>query len=132
MMCDMSVLEPLAASRMQPDIEVAITGLGLVTGFGLTPMDSWNGMLEGRSCMGAGGEFLRSGDPRRLRWFLAGSILDQALEGMSIVGPRLTTCAACSSGLNSLALAATLIRAGQIDAAVCGGYDSASEYAYAG
>jgi 3-oxoacyl-[acyl-carrier-protein] synthase II len=82
--------------------------------------------------MRSGGDFLRSGDPQHLRRFLAGSVLDQALEGMPIAGPRLTTCAACSSGLSSIALAATLIRTGQIDVAICGGYDPVSEYAYAG
>lgn len=195
---------------MQAHHDIAITGLGLVTGLGLTPGKTWAAMLEGQCGIGAmsaleqqplpdgetsgygsqapdlpidfhpapapgwpraarylrlaidqamheafehelpapnrigailgttlhgmraGGEFLRSGDPQRLRAFLAGSILDQALDGLSIAGPRLTTCAACSSGLSSVALAATLIRTGQIDAAVCGGYDPVSEYAFAG
>ncbi len=82
--------------------------------------------------MRAGGEFLRRGDPRRLRAFLAGSVLDDALGGLGVVGPVVTTCSACASGLGAVALAATLLRTGEADLMLAGGYDTVSEYAYAG
>ncbi|MCC6660289.1 MAG: hypothetical protein IT437_05330 [Phycisphaerales bacterium] len=82
--------------------------------------------------MRAAGAALRTGDLSRLRGFLAGSVLEQALGGLGITGPMLTTCSACSSGLGSIALGATLLAGGAADAVIAGGYDSVSEYSYAG
>ncbi len=82
--------------------------------------------------MRAGGDFLRSGDPRRLRKFLAGDVLEDALRGLGVGGPVVTTCSACASGLGAVALAATLLRTGEADVMLAGGYDTVSEYAYAG
>ncbi len=82
--------------------------------------------------MRAGGKFLRRGDPRLLSEFLAGSVLMSALGGLGVEGPRLTTCSACSSGLGSVMLGVTLLRAGVVDRVIVGGYDTVSEYAYAG
>lgn len=78
------------------------------------------------------GQFLRSGDADVLRGFLAGSVLQQAADGLPLGGPALTVCSACSSGLASIAWALTLLQAGVIDMAVAGGYDPISEYAYGG
>jgi len=44
----------------------------------------------------------------------------------------LTTCSACSSGLASVAMGATLLRANEVDVVIAGGYDPISEYSYAG
>ena len=82
--------------------------------------------------MRAAGEFLRAGNARKLQSFLAGDLLQLALADFDFPGPRLATCSACSSGLGAIALGATLLRSGQIDVAICGGYDPISEYSYAG
>ena len=82
--------------------------------------------------MRAGGEYLRSGDPEHLKHYLASSVLDEALEGLGFGPIRLTTCAACSSGLSSVGLGITLLRSRVADIVVVGGYDTVSEYAYAG
>lgn len=82
--------------------------------------------------MNAGGRFFRTDDPRELREFLAGRVAALALSGLGIHGPVLTTCSACSSGLSAIALAVTLLRTGELDLVVAGGYDCVSEYAYAG
>ena len=82
--------------------------------------------------MRAGGRFFRGDDPTELRDFLAGSVIDRALRGLDICGPRFTTCSACSSGLSAIGLAATLLRSGELDLVVAGGYDCVSEYSYAG
>ncbi len=82
--------------------------------------------------MRAGGEFLRTGDARRLRDFLGASVLADALHALGVGGPALTTCSACASGLGAVALGATLLRAGEADLVIAGGYDAVSEYAYAG
>jgi 3-oxoacyl-[acyl-carrier-protein] synthase II len=64
--------------------------------------------------------------------FLAAPILRDALRGLPIHGPALTTCSACSSGLGAIALGMTLLRTGQADLVLAGGYDPVSEYVYAG
>jgi 3-oxoacyl-[acyl-carrier-protein] synthase II len=82
--------------------------------------------------MRGGGAFLRSGDFKHLRDFLAGNTLAAAVEGLGFAGEALTTCSACSSSLASIALAVTLLESGRLDLVVAGGYDTVSEYAYAG
>src|SRR3954462_11767565 len=39
-------------SSMQANHDIVITGLGLVSAMGLSPMQTWSGMLNGRSCIG--------------------------------------------------------------------------------
>ncbi|MFN0132588.1 MAG: beta-ketoacyl synthase N-terminal-like domain-containing protein [Phycisphaerales bacterium] len=82
--------------------------------------------------MRQGGEYLRTGRPEALCSFLATHTLIAALDGISVAGLVTTTCSACSSGLGSIALGATLLESGEADAVICGGYDPVSEYAYAG
>ncbi|CAN5826341.1 hypothetical protein BH11PLA1_BH11PLA1_00880 [soil metagenome] len=78
------------------------------------------------------GRFLRSGDFLELRDFLAGATAGRALDGLGIGGRVMTTCSACSSSLGAIALGVTLIRAGEADAVLAGGYDPISEYAWGG
>ncbi len=82
--------------------------------------------------MRAAGASLRANDPSLLKSFLAGSVLDKALVGQPVGPIRITTCSACSSGLGSVALGVTLLQANLADCVLVGGYDSVSEYAYAG
>lgn len=80
----------------------------------------------------AAGRFLRSGRPTELRSFLAASTAAAALDGLGLDGGLLTTCSACSSSLGAIALGITLIQDGHADLVLAGGYDAASEYAWAG
>lgn len=82
--------------------------------------------------MRAGGEFLRTRDPQALRHFLAGSVLKPLVDHLEPAGIAATTCSACSSALASIALGVTLLRAGECDVVIAGGYDTVSEYVYAG
>jgi 3-oxoacyl-[acyl-carrier-protein] synthase II len=82
--------------------------------------------------MRAGGQFFRTGEYAHLRHFLAGSTLDNAISHFPFTGDSVTTCSACSSSLGSIALAITLLETGQLDLVVSGGYDTVSEYAFAG
>src|SRR4051812_28495977 len=82
--------------------------------------------------MRGGGRYLRTGDHAPLQQFLAGSTLELAAAGLNLTGFAATTCSACSSSLGSVALGATLLKTGQLDLVVCGGYDTISEYAYGG
>jgi 3-oxoacyl-[acyl-carrier-protein] synthase II len=82
--------------------------------------------------MRAGGQFLRTGDAAKLRDFQAGNTLERAIQGLGFGAGAVTTCSACSSSLGSIVLAIALLESGRIDVAVAGGYDAASEYAYAG
>jgi 3-oxoacyl-[acyl-carrier-protein] synthase II len=82
--------------------------------------------------MRSGGEFLRSKDPSHLSHFLAGATLREAAAGIGFSGFSATVCSACSSSLGSIALGTTLLRSGQLDLVVAGGYDTISEYVYAG
>jgi 3-oxoacyl-[acyl-carrier-protein] synthase II len=82
--------------------------------------------------MRAGGRFLRSEDLASLRDFTAASVLQCAFRDLPAGGLAVTTCAACASGLASVALGVTLLRQGQCDLVIAGGYDPISEYACAG
>lgn len=82
--------------------------------------------------MPAGGRFIRSGNPSELRGFLAGAVLQQALDDLGFHGAMITNCSACASGLASVGLAASMLRGGAADMVLAGGYDCVSEYAYAG
>ncbi|HMB95113.1 MAG TPA: beta-ketoacyl-[acyl-carrier-protein] synthase family protein, partial [Tepidisphaeraceae bacterium] len=82
--------------------------------------------------MRAAGRFLRSGNFQQLRDFLAGSTLAAATQDAQLEGFAATTCSACSSSLGSIALAITLLQSGELDLIVAGGYDTISEYVYAG
>ena len=82
--------------------------------------------------MRAGGRYLRGGGPGELSTFLAGATLRLATSGLGLAGGSATTCSACSSGLGSVAMAATLLRSGQADLVVAGGYDAVSEYVWGG
>ena len=102
---------------------------------GLSPVPAERcGVVMGTTLHGmrSGGAFLRDGDFGHLRHFLAGSVLAEATAGLPIGGDAVTTCSACSSSLGSVALACTLLRSGQLDRVIAGGYDAASEYAYGG
>ena len=54
------------------------------------------------------------------------------LSDIPITGFSATNCSACSSSLGSIALGVSLLRSGQLDLLVAGGYDTISEYVYAG
>jgi 3-oxoacyl-[acyl-carrier-protein] synthase II len=82
--------------------------------------------------MRGAGEYFRTGDLERLTRFTAASILQLALGDLPVSGFATTTCSACASGLSSIAIAITLLRTGQLDLVIAGGYDTLSEYAYAG
>lgn len=92
------------------------------------------GLLLGTTLHGMrnAGRFLRTRDLEWLRWFNGGSVLEQVIEGLPLSGPVVTSCSACSSGLASVALACSLLAAGDLDLVLAGGYDPVSEYAYAG
>ena len=82
--------------------------------------------------MRAAGRFLRSGDRSQLRDFLAGAVARAAATDLNFTGITATTCSACSSSLGSIALGVTLLRSRQLDLVIAGGYDTISEYVYAG
>ena len=82
--------------------------------------------------MRAAGRFFREGSHELLRSFLAPPVLAAATSDRGICGAALTTCSACSSGLGAIGLGMTLLRSGELDYVICGGYDPISEYAYAG
>jgi 3-oxoacyl-[acyl-carrier-protein] synthase II len=82
--------------------------------------------------MRAGGEFLRSNDYEQLRTFLASQTLARSCAGIDADGFAATTCSACSSSLGAIALAMTLLRGGELDLVIAGGYDTISEYVYGG
>lgn len=115
-----STLRAVAQEAMaQASLDTKATRVGVVMGTTL------------HGIRGAG-RYMRTGDAACLADVPAPRILRDAFDEMGINGPRLTTCAACASGLASVALGATMIRAGMVDVAIVGGYDPAAEYAAAG
>lgn len=92
------------------------------------------GIIMGTTLHGmrAAGRFFRENSYESLRSFLAPPVLEAAAGHLHIEGLALTTCSACSSGLAAIGLGMTLLRSGELDWILCGGYDPISEYAYAG
>jgi 3-oxoacyl-[acyl-carrier-protein] synthase II len=82
--------------------------------------------------MRAGGQFLRGGDAALLSTFLAAPVLRDAITGLDLHGFAATTCSACSSSLGAIVQAVSMLRSGELDLIIAGGYDAISEYAYAG
>lgn len=82
--------------------------------------------------MRAAGNHFRQQDAAPLRDFQAAAVLERAATEVGIENIAATTCAACSSGLSSIGLAATLLQSGELDLVIAGGYDTISEYAYGG
>lgn len=82
--------------------------------------------------MTAAGKMVRQNAAEPLRDFLAPAVVARATAHLRLEGLNATTCSACSSGLGSILLAATLLRTGELDLVIAGGYDPISEYAYAG
>jgi len=71
------------------------------------------------------GEKALAGDPRRRR--LRGALYDSPAHNLArwlgATGPALTVSTACASGATALAVGADLLRQGEADAVVAGGYD---------
>lgn len=91
------------------------------------------GMAEGERSYRR--EFLDAGPRARLRDFVetpVSAVTDLVAGALGCRGPRLTVSTACSSGANALGLAADWIRAGRVDAVLCGGADSLSQMSFSG
>jgi 3-oxoacyl-[acyl-carrier-protein] synthase II len=82
--------------------------------------------------MRAAGQYLRGDNFDPLRTFLASQTLARACDRIDATGFATTTCSACSSSLGAIALAMTMLRAGELDLVIAGGYDAVSEYVYGG
>jgi 3-oxoacyl-(acyl-carrier-protein) synthase len=71
------------------------------------------------------GEKALAGDPRRRR--LRGALYDSPAHNLArwlgAAGPVLTVSTACASGATALAIGADILRQGEADAVVAGGYD---------
>ncbi|MEM7626679.1 MAG: beta-ketoacyl synthase N-terminal-like domain-containing protein [Planctomycetota bacterium] len=92
------------------------------------------GLMLGTTLHGmtAAGRMVRTNSAQPLRDFLAPAVVSRATTHLRLEGFGATTCSACSSGLGSILLGATLLRNDQLDLVIAGGYDPISEYAYAG
>jgi 3-oxoacyl-[acyl-carrier-protein] synthase II len=123
---------PREVRYLRRAIADALTDAGLQSGSPYSPDRC--GILLGTTLHGmrAAGKFLRTGRYDRFADFLAGATLANASADFHFRGLNATTCSACSSSLGSIALAVSLLRAGQLDVIVAGGYDTISEYVYGG
>lgn len=127
--------QPREVRSLRRAIDEAIAQAGLVDAEG-----RWRvapdrcGLVMGTTLHGmpAAGRYCRSNDSSDLDSFLGGSTLAMALRGLPITGASLTTCAACASGLVSMGIAMSMLRSGELDVVLAGGYDPVSEYAYGG
>lgn len=92
------------------------------------------GMVIGTTLHGirAAGRYFRTLDPAQFRTILAAQTIESVAHGLGIHGATYTTCAACSSGLASIAMACSMLSLGELDLVIAGGYDVIAEYAYAG
>ena len=78
------------------------------------------------------GRYFRGGGVTSLKDFLASSVLRNAATGLPMRGAAITTCSACSSSLGAVALGMSLLKAGELDCVIAGGYDTLCEYVYGG
>jgi 3-oxoacyl-[acyl-carrier-protein] synthase II len=110
-----------------------MAGIGDGSGAGVLLGTTTGGMAVGEDAYR-----LELADPDRrlaLRGWLETPIsvsTDLVARVIASCGPRLTISTACSSGANALGLAADWLRAGRVDAVLCGGADSLSRMAYSG
>lgn len=78
------------------------------------------------------GAALRGGGADEVRRLTAASVLADALAETGLPMGGVTLCAACASGLTSVAAAAALLRVGEAEVVLAGGYDPISEFALGG
>lgn len=62
----------------------------------------------------------------------AGAVLRRALGDLPVYGPHFTLSCACASALSAIAHGCALLEAGEVDAAIVGGYDPIAEFVFAG
>lgn len=124
--------EPREARYLRYALEAALRDAGIDGPLPYAPRRC--SMLMGTTLHGmrAAGRFLRENQPERLGAFLAPVTLDRAARELGIRGFAATTCSACSSGLAAIAGGVAMLRAGEADLVLAGGYDVISEYAYGG
>lgn len=128
--------EPREAAYLRFAIDEALRDAGLDP----KASESWPynpercGIMLGTTLHGmtAAGKMVRQNSAEPLRDFLAPAVIARATTHLPLEGFAATTCSACSSGLGSILLAATLLNTDQLDLVIAGGYDPISEYAYAG
>ena len=113
-------------------VEHALRDAGLTPGAQYAPVRGCAVLGTTLHGIRAGGRFLRTGKLAELDSFLAGATASAAFEGLALEGGAFTTCSACSSSLGAIALGVTLLETGQADLVVAGGYDTISEYSWAG
>jgi len=113
-------------------VEHALRDAGLTPGTQYAPVRGCAVLGTTLHGIRAGGRFLRTGELAELSSFLAGATACSAFEGLALEGGAFTTCSACSSSLGAVALGVTLLETGQADLVVAGGYDTISEYSWAG
>ncbi|HZK82243.1 MAG TPA: beta-ketoacyl-[acyl-carrier-protein] synthase family protein, partial [Humisphaera sp.] len=124
--------KPREVRYLRHAIDEALRHAGIEPG--LTYPGHRVGIMLGTTLHGmrAAGKFLRSGKQEDLANFLAGNTIQSATQHLQIEGFSATACSACSSSLGSVAMGIALLRAGQLDLVVAGGYDTISEYVYGG
>ncbi len=101
--------------------------LATQSGFRSLPVDSARVAVVVGTALGGveEGEKVLAGDPRRRR--LRGALYDSPAHNLArwlgAGGPVLTVSTACASGATALAVGADLLRQGEADAVLAGGYD---------
>src|SRR5262245_52800192 len=126
-------LERIKASSHVPDSRAtrlllsAADELVTQTGFRPVPIDPGRVAVVAGTALGGveEGERALAGDPRRRR--LRGALYDAPAHNLArwlgATGPALTVSTACASGATALAVGADLLRQGEADVVVAGGYD---------
>ena len=122
---------PRESIRLQMAMREVLSDIGMDASY---QGDVRHGIILGTTLSGmrSGGKYLRSRNGSDIEGFLAASTLGTLLEPYDWKGVAMTTTSACSSGLASICLGASLLEAGLLDLVLVGGYDPISEYAYSG
>jgi len=124
--------QPREVRYLRWTIESALRDAGVLDRLSYAPERC--GYLLGTTLHGmrSAGEFLRYDNLDVLKNFQAGATLRNAASPFGLTGLAITTCSACSSSLGAIALAVTLLQAGELDLIIAGGYDTVSEYVFGG
>jgi len=77
-------------------------------------------------------EFLRGGPAKGAGLLTAGSVLSIAADRCGLRAAGVTISTACASGITAIGIACDLLRAGDADLVLAGGYDPVSEFSHAG
>lgn len=127
---------PIGADRAEALLAATLTDVLREAGLDARP---WPDALRVRLILGTTlngmrhlGPYLRGGPPRDAAHLNASSVASIACERCGLPAAGITISTACASGITAVGIGCDLLRAGDADVVIAGGYDPVSEFSHAG